>query len=42
MKQYGVLVVDDSSFMRRSISLIIEKDPQFFYNRNCEKWLRCN
>ncbi|NOV80112.1 response regulator [Clostridium saccharobutylicum] len=30
MKQYGVLVVDDSSFMRRSISLIIEKDPQFF------------
>ena len=30
MKQYGVLVVDDSSFMRRCISLIIEKDPQFF------------
>jgi two-component system chemotaxis response regulator CheB len=30
MKQYGVLVVDDSSFMRRSLSLIIEKDPQFF------------
>jgi two-component system chemotaxis response regulator CheB len=30
MKQYGVLIVDDSSFMRRSISLIIEKDPQFF------------
>lgn len=30
MKRYGVLVVDDSSFMRKSISLIIEKDPQFF------------
>jgi len=30
MKQYGVLVVDDSSFMRRCISLILEKDPQFF------------
>lgn len=30
MKRYGVLVVDDSSFMRRCISLIIEKDPQFF------------
>ena len=30
MRQYGVLVVDDSSFMRRSISCIIEKDPQFF------------
>lgn len=30
MKQYGVLVVDDSAFMRRSISLILEKDPQFF------------
>jgi two-component system chemotaxis response regulator CheB len=30
MKQYGILVVDDSSFMRRCISLIIEKDPQFF------------
>ncbi len=28
--QYGVLVVDDSSFMRRSISMIIEQDPQFF------------
>jgi len=25
-----VLVVDDSSFMRRCISLIIEKDPQLF------------
>ncbi|MGG1401133.1 chemotaxis response regulator protein-glutamate methylesterase [Bacillus salipaludis] len=30
MKQYGVLVVDDSAFMRRTISLILEKDPQFF------------
>ncbi|PFP30820.1 chemotaxis response regulator protein-glutamate methylesterase [Bacillus sp. AFS073361] len=30
MKQYGVLVVDDSAFMRRAISLILEKDPQFF------------
>jgi two-component system, chemotaxis family, protein-glutamate methylesterase/glutaminase len=30
MQQYGVLVADDSSFMRRCISLIIEKDPQFF------------
>ncbi|WP_160674959.1 chemotaxis response regulator protein-glutamate methylesterase [Clostridium sp. C8-1-8] len=30
MKQYGVLVVDDSSFMRRCVSLIIERDPQFF------------
>ncbi|EGD52003.1 response regulator receiver modulated CheB methylesterase [Thermoanaerobacter ethanolicus JW 200] len=29
MKKYGVLVVDDSSFMRKYISLIIEKDPQF-------------
>lgn len=30
MKQYGVLVVDDSSFMRRCISLLLEKDPAFF------------
>jgi len=30
MQQYGVLVVDDSSFMRRRISLVIEKDPQLF------------
>ncbi len=30
MKQYGVLVVDDSAFMRKAISLILEKDPQFF------------
>lgn len=29
-QQYGVLVVDDSSFMRRCISMIIEQDPQFF------------
>jgi two-component system, chemotaxis family, protein-glutamate methylesterase/glutaminase len=30
MKQYGVLVVDDSAFMRRAISLLFEKDPRFF------------
>ncbi|MBV7273382.1 response regulator [Clostridium sp. PL3] len=30
MKRYGVLVVDDSSFMRKCISLIIERNPQFF------------
>ena len=30
MTKYGVLVVDDSSFMRRCISLIIEEDPQFY------------
>jgi len=30
MGQYGVLVVDDSSFMRRCISMIIEQDPDFF------------
>jgi two-component system, chemotaxis family, protein-glutamate methylesterase/glutaminase len=29
MEQYGVLVVDDSAFMRRAISQIIESDPQF-------------
>jgi two-component system, chemotaxis family, protein-glutamate methylesterase/glutaminase len=29
MKQYRVLVVDDSAFMRRAISLILENDPQF-------------
>jgi two-component system, chemotaxis family, protein-glutamate methylesterase/glutaminase len=28
MKQYHVLVVDDSAFMRRAISLILESDPQ--------------
>ncbi|QGG48613.1 protein-glutamate methylesterase/protein-glutamine glutaminase [Heliorestis convoluta] len=30
MKKYGLLVVDNSSFMRRCISLIIEKDPALF------------
>lgn len=30
MQQYGVLVVDDSAFMRRAISKIIESDIQFF------------
>ena len=30
MKQYGVLVVDDSAFMRRAISLMLETDPRFF------------
>jgi two-component system, chemotaxis family, protein-glutamate methylesterase/glutaminase len=30
MKQYSVLVVDDSAFMRRAISQILEKDPQFY------------
>ncbi|HEY2420047.1 MAG TPA: chemotaxis response regulator protein-glutamate methylesterase [Neobacillus sp.] len=30
MKQFGVLVVDDSAFMRRAISQILEEDPQFF------------
>mgnify|MGYP000032091281 FL=1 len=30
MRQYGVLVVDDSSFMRKCISMIIEKEPQLF------------
>ncbi|MEH7307618.1 protein-glutamate methylesterase/protein-glutamine glutaminase, partial [Neobacillus drentensis] len=29
MKQYGVLVVDDSAFMRRAISLMLEEDPRF-------------
>lgn len=29
MKQYSVLVVDDSAFMRRAISLMLEKDSQF-------------
>lgn len=29
MKRYGVLVVDDSAFMRRAVSHIIEEDPQF-------------
>lgn len=30
MKKYGILVVDDSAFMRRGISKIIENDPHFF------------
>lgn len=29
MKQIGVLIVDDSSVMRRSITLLLEKDPDF-------------
>ncbi|WHY79700.1 chemotaxis response regulator protein-glutamate methylesterase [Neobacillus sp. WH10] len=29
MKQYSVLVVDDSAFMRRAISNMLEEDPQF-------------
>jgi len=29
MKQYSVLVVDDSAFMRRAISHMLEEDPQF-------------
>lgn len=30
MEQYGVLIADDSAFMRRAISKILETDPQFF------------
>ncbi|WP_318507784.1 chemotaxis response regulator protein-glutamate methylesterase [Bacillus sp. T3] len=30
MKKYGILVVDDSAFMRRSISRILESNPHFF------------
>ncbi|WP_147535388.1 protein-glutamate methylesterase/protein-glutamine glutaminase [Bacillus marasmi] len=30
MKKYGILVVDDSAFMRRGISKILENDPHFF------------
>lgn len=30
MEQYGVLIVDDSSFMRRCIGKLIEKDARFF------------
>lgn len=30
MGRYGVLIVDDSAFMRRAISLLFEKDPEFF------------
>lgn len=30
MKQYRILVVDDSAFMRRAISLMLDNDPQLF------------
>ncbi|CAH2712933.1 Protein-glutamate methylesterase/protein-glutamine glutaminase [Neobacillus rhizosphaerae] len=30
MRQYSVLVVDDSAFMRRAISHMLEEDPQFY------------
>ncbi|MEH7073165.1 chemotaxis-specific protein-glutamate methyltransferase CheB [Neobacillus drentensis] len=30
MKQYGILVVDDSAFIRRAICLMIENDSRFF------------
>lgn len=30
MEKYGILVVDDSAFMRRGISKILENDPHFF------------
>lgn len=30
MSRYGVLIVDDSAFMRRAVSLLFEKDPDFF------------
>jgi two-component system chemotaxis response regulator CheB len=30
VKEYGVLIVDDSAFMRRAIRLLIEKDPAFY------------
>jgi len=30
LSRYGVLIVDDSAFMRRAISLLLEKDPDFF------------
>ncbi|OWR32478.1 chemotaxis response regulator protein-glutamate methylesterase [Saccharibacillus sp. O23] len=30
MGSYGVLIVDDSAFMRRAISLLFESDPDFF------------
>jgi two-component system, chemotaxis family, protein-glutamate methylesterase/glutaminase len=30
VKKYGILVVDDSAFMRRGISKILENDPHFF------------
>ncbi|CAM4483562.1 chemotaxis response regulator protein-glutamate methylesterase [Paenibacillus phoenicis] len=30
MSRYGVLIVDDSAFMRKAISTLFEKDPDFF------------
>ena len=30
MSRYGVLIVDDSAFMRRAFSLLIERDPDFY------------
>ena len=30
MRKYGVLIVDDSAFMRRAISKLLEHDPRFF------------
>ncbi|GGO01614.1 protein-glutamate methylesterase/protein-glutamine glutaminase [Saccharibacillus kuerlensis] len=30
MGKYGVLIVDDSAFMRRAITLLFEADPDFF------------
>ncbi|PZD95349.1 chemotaxis response regulator protein-glutamate methylesterase [Paenibacillus sambharensis] len=30
MQRYSVLIVEDSAFMRRAISLILESDPEFF------------
>lgn len=30
MEQFSVLIVDDSAFMRRAISLLFEKDPAFY------------
>jgi two-component system chemotaxis response regulator CheB len=30
VRKYGVLVVDDSAFMRRAVGLLVERDPAFF------------
>ncbi|MCI3923713.1 chemotaxis response regulator protein-glutamate methylesterase [Paenibacillus sp. TRM 82003] len=30
MSRYGVLIVDDSAFMRRAVSLLFDKDPEFY------------
>ncbi|WP_166243223.1 protein-glutamate methylesterase/protein-glutamine glutaminase [Paenibacillus turpanensis] len=30
MKRYGVLIVDDSAYMRRAIGLLFERDSQFY------------